>query len=148
MLYFSFLFIFNGYWEKKKDNFKDFNINFISAMFLSNDKKIQGPQKQVGGQHAAHGPQFGHAWYNRYLISSPFCMQCENECRNGMCNQPLGLYKISNTCLWYFDKKAFLQVCMQVLCQYFRAITFTKYIFNLKLSKYHDQKIFLVCHRT
>jgi len=26
-------------------------------MFLSNDKKVQGPQKQVGG------PQFGHAWF-------------------------------------------------------------------------------------
>jgi len=55
--YFPFLFIFNGYWEKNRDIFKYFNINLIFEMFLSSDKKVQGPQKQVWG------PQFGHACY-------------------------------------------------------------------------------------
>ncbi len=55
--FFSLFVHFSWFLREKQDNYKDFNINLIFAMFLSNDKKVQGPQKQVGG------PQFGHAWF-------------------------------------------------------------------------------------
>jgi len=51
--------LFVHFWwlyREKLDIFKYLNITFIFAMFLSNDKKVQGPQKQVSG------PQFGNAW--------------------------------------------------------------------------------------
>jgi hypothetical protein len=42
--------------DRKLDILKYFtNTNLIFAMFLSNDKKVQGLQKQVGGLY------FGHA---------------------------------------------------------------------------------------
>ncbi len=50
--------------------FKEFNINLIFAMFLSNDKKVQGLQKQV------RGTQFGHAWYISIEHSINFLRLC------------------------------------------------------------------------
>jgi hypothetical protein len=37
-------------------------------MFLSNYKKVQGPQKQVGGLHAVRGPHLGHPCVIIYII--------------------------------------------------------------------------------
>ncbi len=47
--------------REKLDIFKYLNISLIFEMFLSNDKKVQGPQKQARGPHAARGSHFGHA---------------------------------------------------------------------------------------
>jgi len=52
---------------EKSDIFEIFNTNLIFAMFLSNDKKVQGPQKQVGGPH------FGHPCH-RLLHKSSFVL--------------------------------------------------------------------------
>ncbi len=45
--------------REKLDIFIYLNINLIFEMFISNDKKVQGPQKQGRGPHAARGPHFG-----------------------------------------------------------------------------------------
>ncbi len=68
--FFPFLFIFDDYWEKNWTFLNIFNINLIFAMFLSNDKKVQGPQKQVRGPHAARGPHFGHACFRLWRPQS------------------------------------------------------------------------------
>jgi len=69
--FFPCVIIFDAYLEKNQTFFEIFGTDLIFAMFLFNDKKVQGLQKQVGGPHSARGPHFGHPWFRSLIHRVP-----------------------------------------------------------------------------